>query len=166
MPFYIRQVLNREESPYLCHIKSVIMECIQWGPPLDVQIMMMVPTHTRICVIQCPLPALLTILFLLRGVLIVVGPASGIQKKAACSGLEKCCKLKFSPAPRFLLFSYYLIDMCRIVAQIIGSSHNSAGEAGEGRQQYASFTWSDLCAIAPWVDEKITKKIQGIGLGL
>jgi hypothetical protein len=50
-----------------------------------------------------------------------------------------------------------------IVAQVIGLSHNSAGE---GRQQYASFTWSDLSAITPWVDERITKKIQGIGLGL
>lgn len=37
---------------------------------------------------------------------------------------------------------------------------------GPGRQQYASFTWADLWAIAPWMEERITKKIQGPGLGI
>ena len=34
-----------------------------------------------------------------------------------------------------------------------------------GRQQYSSFTWEDLLAVAPWMDERITKKIDGAGLG-
>ncbi|THH13633.1 hypothetical protein EW146_g6611 [Bondarzewia mesenterica] len=29
---------------------------------------------------------------------------------------------------------------------------------GFGRNQYSSFTWADLTAIAPWMDERITKK--------
>ncbi len=37
---------------------------------------------------------------------------------------------------------------------------------GPGRSRYASFTWVDLAAIAPWMEEKITKKIDGPGLGL
>jgi hypothetical protein len=37
---------------------------------------------------------------------------------------------------------------------------------GPGRQQYASFTWDDLGILAPWLEEKITKKIDGPGLGL
>ncbi|KIK67791.1 hypothetical protein GYMLUDRAFT_1013857 [Collybiopsis luxurians FD-317 M1] len=37
---------------------------------------------------------------------------------------------------------------------------------GPGRQQYASFVWSDLWAIAPWMEERITKKIDGPGLGI
>ncbi|KDQ64356.1 hypothetical protein JAAARDRAFT_187693 [Jaapia argillacea MUCL 33604] len=36
---------------------------------------------------------------------------------------------------------------------------------GLGRNQYASFTWPDLHAIAPWMEERITKKIDGAGLG-
>ncbi|KAF7355533.1 hypothetical protein MSAN_01470300 [Mycena sanguinolenta] len=38
--------------------------------------------------------------------------------------------------------------------------------AGSGRQQYVSFTWEDLSVIAPWLEEKITKRIDGPGLGL
>ncbi|EIM85716.1 uncharacterized protein STEHIDRAFT_169568 [Stereum hirsutum FP-91666 SS1] len=36
---------------------------------------------------------------------------------------------------------------------------------GQGRSQYASFTWDDLVAIAPWMEEHITKKVDGPGLG-
>ncbi|ETW84135.1 hypothetical protein HETIRDRAFT_311797 [Heterobasidion irregulare TC 32-1] len=36
---------------------------------------------------------------------------------------------------------------------------------GSGRSQYSSFTWADLAAVAPWMDERITKKIDGPGLG-
>ncbi|KAH8094859.1 hypothetical protein BXZ70DRAFT_340943 [Cristinia sonorae] len=35
--------------------------------------------------------------------------------------------------------------------------------AGAGRSQYASFTWADLSAIAPWLE--LTKRIDGDGLG-
>ncbi|KAJ6515630.1 hypothetical protein C8R45DRAFT_957157 [Mycena sanguinolenta] len=38
--------------------------------------------------------------------------------------------------------------------------------AGPGRQQYVSFTFDDLSAIAPWLEDKITKRIDGPGLGL
>ncbi|TRM68193.1 hypothetical protein BD626DRAFT_481040 [Schizophyllum amplum] len=34
-----------------------------------------------------------------------------------------------------------------------------------GRQQYGAFTWEDLFAVAPWMDERITKKVDGPGLG-
>ncbi|CAL1701303.1 unnamed protein product [Somion occarium] len=34
---------------------------------------------------------------------------------------------------------------------------------GAGRSQYASFTWADLDAIAPWLE--LTKRIDGPGLG-
>jgi len=36
---------------------------------------------------------------------------------------------------------------------------------GPGRNQYASFCWEDLSAIAPWLDEWIIKKLEGVGLG-
>ncbi|KAI0321388.1 hypothetical protein OF83DRAFT_1161811 [Amylostereum chailletii] len=36
---------------------------------------------------------------------------------------------------------------------------------GPGRNQYASFTWADLEALAPWMEERITKKVTGPGLG-
>jgi hypothetical protein len=64
------------------------------------------------------------------------------------------------------------------VAQILGegvnetSSHNgpplqdSDLIVGPGRQQYVSFTWEDLWSIAPWLEEKITRKIDGPGLGI
>ncbi|GAW05071.1 hypothetical protein LENED_006905 [Lentinula edodes] len=37
---------------------------------------------------------------------------------------------------------------------------------GSGRQQYASLGWSDLWAIAPWMEERISNKIDGPGLGI
>ncbi|KAG6910957.1 hypothetical protein DXG01_006011 [Tephrocybe rancida] len=65
----------------------------------------------------------------------------------------------------------------RIIAQLIGPrTQEPSGEwlplqdldlvIGPGRSQYASFTWADLWAIAPWMEERITKKIQGPGLGI
>ncbi|KAF8969430.1 hypothetical protein BDZ97DRAFT_243762 [Flammula alnicola] len=36
---------------------------------------------------------------------------------------------------------------------------------GSLMQQYASFNWNDLWAITPWMDELITKRIDGPGLG-
>ncbi|PFH51290.1 hypothetical protein AMATHDRAFT_75022 [Amanita thiersii Skay4041] len=54
-----------------------------------------------------------------------------------------------------------------IVAQILGSNDGTAGQESEqGRQQYASITWRDLWAIAPWLEERVTKKINGPGLGI
>ncbi|KAF9263708.1 hypothetical protein L218DRAFT_1034187 [Marasmius fiardii PR-910] len=37
--------------------------------------------------------------------------------------------------------------------------------SGPGRHQYASFVWNDLWSIAPWMEERITRKIEGLGLG-
>ncbi|KAJ6598820.1 hypothetical protein DFH09DRAFT_1129307 [Mycena vulgaris] len=37
---------------------------------------------------------------------------------------------------------------------------------GSGRQQYASLTWDDFWTIAPWLEEKITRQIDGPGLGI
>ncbi|KAF8737945.1 hypothetical protein AX14_012124 [Amanita brunnescens Koide BX004] len=60
---------------------------------------------------------------------------------------------------------------------------NGSGEAEEGglqwvggmiivtqflspSQQYASFSWADLWAIAPWLEDRITKRIDGPGIGV
>ncbi|KAL0949254.1 hypothetical protein HGRIS_009332 [Hohenbuehelia grisea] len=64
-----------------------------------------------------------------------------------------------------------------IVAQVLGPhTHDLSGDwppfqdldlaVGPGRTQYASMVWRDLWAIAPWMDERITKRIEGPGLGL
>ncbi|KAI5119587.1 hypothetical protein M0805_005759 [Coniferiporia weirii] len=37
---------------------------------------------------------------------------------------------------------------------------------GPGRSHYMSFTWADLEAVAPWMTERITKRIDGQGLGI
>jgi len=36
---------------------------------------------------------------------------------------------------------------------------------GPSRNHYASLSWEDLGAIAPWLDESILKKLEGMGLG-
>uniref|UniRef100_A0A8H7XXZ0 F-box domain-containing protein n=1 Tax=Psilocybe cubensis TaxID=181762 RepID=A0A8H7XXZ0_PSICU len=60
-----------------------------------------------------------------------------------------------------LLKSHNLFFCCRITAQLICPSRDSDNP----RHQYASFAWDDLWAIAPWMDEIITKRINGAGLG-
>ena len=37
---------------------------------------------------------------------------------------------------------------------------------GQGRSHYASFTWADLDAIAPWMEDRIVRRIDGQGLGI
>lgn len=37
---------------------------------------------------------------------------------------------------------------------------------GPGRSHYASFEWPDLDAISPWLNEYITSRIDGQGLGI
>ncbi|KDR83975.1 hypothetical protein GALMADRAFT_55191 [Galerina marginata CBS 339.88] len=49
-----------------------------------------------------------------------------------------------------------------ITAQLLGHDSQSLIH---GRHQYASFGWKDLWAIAPWMEEVITKRIDGAGLG-
>jgi hypothetical protein len=69
-----------------------------------------------------------------------------------------------------------LMVTSRITAQILGPHiHEAFGDGpllqdldlviGPGRNQYGSFTWPDFWAIAPWMEEKITKRIDGPGLG-
>ena len=63
--------------------------------------------------------------------------------------------------------------MHRITAQLLGPRTKEVfgGIAlqdrdlveGPNRSQYASFTWADLSAVAPWLE--IPKKIDGPGLG-
>jgi hypothetical protein len=64
----------------------------------------------------------------------------------------------------------------RLVAQLVGPHtmepwsrspqlQDSDLVVGPGRNQYASLCWEDLSAIAPWLDEGITKKLEGAGLG-
>jgi hypothetical protein len=36
---------------------------------------------------------------------------------------------------------------------------------GAGRNRWASFTADDLDAIAPWLEDHIEKRIEGMGLG-
>ncbi|KAF9006596.1 hypothetical protein BDQ17DRAFT_1352026 [Cyathus striatus] len=52
-----------------------------------------------------------------------------------------------------------------IIAHIIGSSSSDVDGIIPARHQYSSFTWGDLWAIAPWLEERITKRIDGPGLG-
>ncbi|KAG9218836.1 hypothetical protein CCMSSC00406_0001050 [Pleurotus cornucopiae] len=63
-----------------------------------------------------------------------------------------------------------------IVAQLLGPhTHDVSSDwpplqdldlaVGPGRSNYASFTWSDLAVVAPWMEERITNKISGAGLG-
>ena len=65
------------------------------------------------------------------------------------------------------------LSFSRITAQVLGphtKEHFAAGPpyqdwdlvVGSGRSQYASFTWADLVAVAPWLDVKM---IDGPGLG-
>ena len=62
--------------------------------------------------------------------------------------------------------------LCRLVAQLINpclinpDEENSDLVVGPGRSQYSSFTWPDLWAIAPWMADKVTKRIEGPGLGI
>lgn len=61
-----------------------------------------------------------------------------------------------------------------LVAQLVNTSLVEPGEEEDeellfgqpGRSQFASLTWADLWALAPWMAEKITKCIEGPGLGL
>jgi hypothetical protein len=64
-----------------------------------------------------------------------------------------------------------------MIAQILGPRiHEPSGQdwpslqdldlvVGQGKNQYASLSWPDLWAIAPWMEERITKRIDGPGLG-
>lgn len=78
----------------------------------------------------------------------------------------------------FISFSdeYAHSGMYRLAAQLIGPhTHKKFVEGpvlqdvdlvvGLGRSQYASFTWEDFVAIAPWMEENVTKIIFGPGLG-
>lgn len=67
-----------------------------------------------------------------------------------------------------------MIAWRRLTAQLIGPQTKEAFTdgpplqdmdllVGAGRGQYASFSWSDLAAIAPWLE--LTKRIDGPGLG-
>ncbi|CAA7260066.1 unnamed protein product [Cyclocybe aegerita] len=49
-----------------------------------------------------------------------------------------------------------------IVAQLICPAEEDGNGVG---RHFASFTWSDLWVVSPWIEEKITKKITGAGLG-
>ena len=68
------------------------------------------------------------------------------------------------------------IYLLRLVAQLVGPHtmepwsrspqlQDSDLVVGPGRNQYASLCWEDLNAIAPWLDDRITKKLEGAGLG-
>jgi len=50
--------------------------------------------------------------------------------------------------------------MHSIITQLL-SPHDSSPT-----QQYASFSWADLWTIAPWLEDRITKRIDGPGLGI
>lgn len=60
----------------------------------------------------------------------------------------------------------------RLVAQLVNPALVRAEEVdfelvvGTGHYQYTSFTWTDLWAIAPWMADKVTKRIEGPGLGI
>jgi len=79
----------------------------------------------------------------------------------------------FMSVSTFFCFQHFINDkLCRLVAQLMNPSHIKPDEedfelvVGPGRSQYCSFTWPDLWAIAPWIVDKVTKRIEGPGLGL
>ncbi|KAF4619500.1 hypothetical protein D9613_005270 [Agrocybe pediades] len=47
-----------------------------------------------------------------------------------------------------------------LTAQLLGPT-----SLGSAASRYASFSWQDLWAIAPWMQEVITSRIDGLGLG-
>jgi hypothetical protein len=63
----------------------------------------------------------------------------------------------------FLLCFTDYRPLSRITAQLLSSRENDNGPAN--RLHFASFEWKDLFAIAPWMDEVISKRIDGAGLG-
>lgn len=58
--------------------------------------------------------------------------------------------------------SFCLTNPTRLVAQVLGPSES---DGLQHSRQYASFDWSDLWTIAPWLEEIITTRIDGPGLG-
>lgn len=81
--------------------------------------------------------------------------------------------VRLSPSTILVLTEVDHALLNRITAQILGPHTKEAFTdfplqdrdlvEGPNRSQYASFTWADLSAIAPWLD--ISKKIDGPGLG-
>lgn len=68
------------------------------------------------------------------------------------------------------------ISPSRLTAQLVGpktkESFNDGPRlqdmdlvVGPGRSSFASFTWADLDAVAPWMNAELTKRIDGPGLG-
>ncbi|TFK99171.1 hypothetical protein BDV98DRAFT_595193 [Pterulicium gracile] len=54
----------------------------------------------------------------------------------------------------------------RVPESVFDPTFDSGLVMGPGRSQYASFTWEDLWAVAPWLEARLTKQIDGPGLGL
>ena len=82
-------------------------------------------------------------------------------KQMASIGWAAWCQLRFLQRDNRLMKFH---SNFRITAQLLSSSRDV--ENGRfGTQQYASFDWNDLWAIAPWMQEVITKKLNGAGLG-
>lgn len=77
---------------------------------------------------------------------------------------------------RCVVFNLTTLDVpsCRLTAQLVGPKTKELFNdgprlqdldlvVGPGRSQFASFTWADLAAVAPWLE--LTKHIDGPGLG-
>jgi len=69
-----------------------------------------------------------------------------------------------------------LVGTMMLVAQLVGPHtmepwsrspplQDSDLVVGPGRNQYTSLCWEDLSAIALWLEERITIKLEGMGLG-
>ncbi|KAG2156301.1 hypothetical protein DEU56DRAFT_723385 [Suillus clintonianus] len=58
-----------------------------------------------------------------------------------------------------------MITVQLIRPRAIGYEEDESEFAGS-RNQFASFTWHDLLTIAPWMKERVTKFIDGPGLGI
>jgi hypothetical protein len=81
---------------------------------------------------------------------------SDIEEGSRWVGSLMCVNISLPP------WFFCLTRAIRLVAQILGPSD---GDALQPSRQYASFDWSDLWAIAPWLEEIITTRIDGPGLG-
>jgi hypothetical protein len=84
-------------------------------------------------------------------------------KQTASIGWAAWCQLRFLQQDNESTLIVFHFNF-RITAQLLSSSRD-VDNRSFGTQQYASFDWNDLWAIAPWMQEIITKKINGAGLG-
>ncbi|OAX44035.1 hypothetical protein K503DRAFT_579751 [Rhizopogon vinicolor AM-OR11-026] len=59
-----------------------------------------------------------------------------------------------------------LMVTAQLIRPRVGGYEEDEPGSGASWNQFASFTWQDLLTIAPWMKERVTKSIDGPGLGI